>query len=306
MAVIGQQRNIDLKTVFGYPLGPIPWSLVGPLGEIKKTQKISLLHEFEKGVEPAVDDIDERFCHIFDAMAVVQKARAFKTFGDLAMDLFKILLRVKGVCHRIDVVFYVYREVSVKNTERSRRKNTTIEYSSIKADHPIKQWLKFLGSSKNKTALIEFLFEHWQKEDYRNLLGNKEMYLACEEVCVRITVDSVTNIEELSCTHEEADTRMILHAKHAADNNYGAVVIDTPHTDVFIIALMHSCHANGTWYIKTGIRNKRRFINLESIKDKLMARYNNDKNVSDMCDALFLIMLLLGVILSVLFEEVAR
>ena len=112
------------------------------------------------------------------------------------------------------------------------------------------------------------------------------MYLACEEVCVRITVDSVANIEELSCTHEEADTRMILHAKHTADNNYGAVVIDTPDTDEFIIALMHSCHANGTWDIKTGMRNKRRFINLESVKDKLMARYNNDKNVSDMCDAL--------------------
>ena len=43
MAVIGQQRNIDLKTVFSYPLGPIPWSLAGMLGEMRKTQKASLL-----------------------------------------------------------------------------------------------------------------------------------------------------------------------------------------------------------------------------------------------------------------------
>ena len=51
--------------------------MAGPLGEMKKTLK----------VEP-VDEVNERFCNIFDAMAVVQKARTFKTFGDLAMDLF--------------------------------------------------------------------------------------------------------------------------------------------------------------------------------------------------------------------------
>ena len=60
---------------------------------------------------------------------------------------------------------------------------------------------------------------------YRNLLGNKELYLACEEVCVKLRV---ANIEELSCAHEMADTRMVLHAKHAVDNNFEAVVIDTP------------------------------------------------------------------------------
>ena len=41
----------------------------------------------------------------------------------------------------------------------------------------------------------------------------------------------------LSCTHEEADTRMVLHAKHAVDNNFEAVVINTPDTDVFIHAI---------------------------------------------------------------------
>ena len=50
------------------------------------------------------------------ATAVVQKARAFKTSGDL----FKQFLKVMEQCHRINVVFDVYREVSVKNTERSR------------------------------------------------------------------------------------------------------------------------------------------------------------------------------------------
>ena len=91
-----------------------------------------------------------------------------------------------------------------------------------------------------------FIFEEWHKMIYRNLFGSKEMYLACEEVCVRLTVNSVAIIEELSCTHEEGNTRMVLHAKHAVANNFEAVVIDTPDADLFIIALKHSCHMNGT------------------------------------------------------------
>ena len=113
MAVIGQQCNIDLKTVFSYPLGPIPWSLAGMLGEMRKNQKASLLHELEKGVEP-VDDISERYCYIYDTMAVVQKTSAQRTFGDFALDMFRNVLKVKGLCKHIDIVFDVYREISAK------------------------------------------------------------------------------------------------------------------------------------------------------------------------------------------------
>ena len=66
------------------------------------------------------------------------------------------------------------------------------------------------------------------------------------------------SVLELACSHEEADTRMILHANHAFAKNYKTVVIDTPDTDVFIIALYHSCHINRSLYIKTGVKNKRR------------------------------------------------
>ena len=111
-------------------------------------------------------------------MAVVQKTSAQRTFGDFALDMFRNVI-IKVLCKRIDLVFDVYREISLKNTERSRRNKTSIEYSSIKADHSIKQWYKFLGSSKNKTELIKFIFGQWQKEEYRSLLVNKEMYVAC-------------------------------------------------------------------------------------------------------------------------------
>ena len=50
MALLGQFRKIDLKSVFTFPLGPLPWSLSNPYGLPRKTNKAQLLHLLEKDV----------------------------------------------------------------------------------------------------------------------------------------------------------------------------------------------------------------------------------------------------------------
>ena len=45
-----------------------------------------------------------------------------------------------------------------------------------------------------------------------------------------------TAVEELLLTQEEADTRLLLHARHAAVSGYETVLIRTRDTDVAIIA----------------------------------------------------------------------
>ena len=44
-------------------------------------------------------------------------------------------------------------------------------------------------------------------------------------------------VDTLTCCHEEADTRMLLHAKHARNHGAAKVVIHTPATNVFILML---------------------------------------------------------------------
>ena len=44
LALIMQKRIVDLEEVFKYPLGPYPWSLCGVMGELRKTNKASLMH----------------------------------------------------------------------------------------------------------------------------------------------------------------------------------------------------------------------------------------------------------------------
>ena len=49
IVVIQQTRKLDLKQIFYYPLGPVPWSLGTSTGELVKTSKSTLMHELEKG-----------------------------------------------------------------------------------------------------------------------------------------------------------------------------------------------------------------------------------------------------------------
>ena len=47
----------------------------------------------------------------------------------------------------------------------------------------------------------------------------KEMFLACDQECwkvqLKVTKESIERVDILVCNHEEADTRLSLHVKHA-------------------------------------------------------------------------------------------
>ena len=81
-----------------------------------------------------------------------------KTFAAVAETLLGRVLNEGGSSDMIDVVFDDYREESIKNAERENRgEGSGREYRNIEADHKIKQWRKFLCTSKNKQAFIVFV-----------------------------------------------------------------------------------------------------------------------------------------------------
>ena len=50
LALLMQTRDIELREVFKYPVGPYNWFLCGPMGELRKMSKASLLNLIEKDV----------------------------------------------------------------------------------------------------------------------------------------------------------------------------------------------------------------------------------------------------------------
>ena len=65
------------------------------------------------------------------------------------------------------------------------------------------------------------------------------LYIAYEGKCICINVTGSHFVTELEINQEEADTRMLLYAKHAGQtiNN---VIIHTPDTDILLTALAAS------------------------------------------------------------------
>ena len=75
------------------------------------------------------------------------------------------------------------------------------------------------------------------------------------------------DVMALRSDHEEADTRLFLHAKHAADGHQSSrIVIQSPDTNVFLLGVTHfvSLGCEELW-LKTGVKDRLRFIPLHDV-----------------------------------------
>ena len=170
-------------------------------------------------------------------------------------------------CTRIDIVFDVYKVISIKNAERSKRGESDASvFKEILPGHNIKQWGRFLKGSKNKESLIRFFGSEWKKLEYRKKLTNKCLYMAYDQECWKLTEEMVEDVPELHCAHEEADTRIIFHAEHASRNGISEVLLVCEDTDVMVLALAFSNQINASIYQKRGTQNRTRIIDISQIK----------------------------------------
>lgn len=272
IALMQQSRSLDLKKVFCYPLGPVPWSLASSTGELMKTSKSSLMHELEKGLTH-VDKVEKPFGCIIDGMALVRKVKNTGfTYDEFADELLKCAVVSCTGATRVDIVFDVYLEDSIKNAERGKREVGKLQFKTILGSQQIKQWGAFLSSGNNKTELIRFLVRRWKNNC--SIIGNIKLYVAFDDQCIHIQENGSSQlIEELQCNHEEADTRMLLHAKHMSPSVRN-VLIHTPDTDVLVIAIDASTQIDSDLFVRTGIKSNARIISINKVKQSLKIMYD--------------------------------
>ena len=243
---------MNMKYVLSSPLCPAPPSLANYDGTLAKTNKAALGLLFEKKGSNS-DDVNGSTAWIIDAMALIQRIKDIpSTFGELSFKILKTILSIgkKNECSRIDFVADGYPSLSIKTAERDRRMSRETSVIRLNVDNASKktpkQFRKFLNVSENKKSFIEFLFHHWQTADPAILRGiylyvahGKECYVLTgreiEDTSSGRTCD-VRPVSMLHSDHEEADTKMLLHAKHAAQCHH-EVTIQSDDTDVFVLCL---------------------------------------------------------------------
>ena len=94
-------------------------------------------------------------------------------------------------------------------------------------------------------------------------------------------------VDELTTTQEEADTRLFLHAAHASRLGHDKFIIQSPDTDVFVMSLPYSHQLDGSFYFKTGTKDKCRIISIQEVKAASERKYlKEDTDIQTFGDAL--------------------
>ena len=127
IAMMSQHRNIDMKEIFVFPLGPVPWALADSMGTLKKTNKAILMHDLEK-----MQSQMKNTCTVIDGMALVRKIKTVGlTYGEFALKLLNTAVSRNSSSTRADFVCDVYWQISIQNAERARRKSGSLEFKKI-------------------------------------------------------------------------------------------------------------------------------------------------------------------------------
>ena len=203
-------------------------------------------------------------------MALVQRLKGGqKTFAEIAESLFSMALNEDTSSDGIDVVFDDYRDDSIKSADRENRgEGSGSEFRNLQADHQVKQWRKSLCSSRNKQALIVFVSKEGLKEKYADKLSGKILVVTSCREAYQLSSGAVERLTDLDSSQEEADTRLLLHAAHAARSKFAGVIIVSEDTDVLALCLAFTSFIPSSMFIKCSSQTRVKYLDVSRIVDQ--------------------------------------
>jgi hypothetical protein len=229
-----QTRNGGLDDFFNHENQASPPSLSSG-GKIRSASKASLLECLE-AVHPSKESRPAADVMIVDGAAVANMLRpgTAKTFGSYAESVFlpyikQMLLNVE----RLDLVFDIYRTDSLKSCTRDNRgagKRKRVTPTTVIPPN----WHNFLRVDSNKSELFHYLAQCAMTLD-------SDKHIISTQGSIAVSNNSVELGDLSPCTHEEADSRMIVHLYHAAKDSR-SIILRTVDTDVVVLAVAAASH----------------------------------------------------------------
>ena len=139
---------------------------------------------------------------------------------------------------RTDIVFDVYRPSSLKAETRSKRGLEVRCRVTGKGKIP-SNWQNFLRENDNKVELFNFLADKIARVAAPNVV-----IVTKEEDAVSNCTISLAGVAP--CSHEEADTWIFVHARHATEAGSKVIMVKASDTDVVItVSVLQKLHELG-------------------------------------------------------------
>lgn len=205
------QNNLDLQKALRYPLAPISFSFCHYDGNICKTQKSVVTAELRRK-QPDAAPIPDADIHIYDGFYLLHTFKNLpSTYERISEYIFKCLTFNKKEVH---IVFDRYNKPSIKDYEHRLRGEDEVCYDIRRANKRPAEFNKLLRSSSFKEKFVEFLIDDWTSDRFSLLCTNKTVKLNFDKCYVyeasegkmRRSIDY-----DLTCYHEEADTKIVYH-----------------------------------------------------------------------------------------------
>ena len=234
--IASQSRSADIDDFFRYENQGIPpaLSLNGELRSGHKAEFLKLLAD--KFPNSCFTETPISKCHIIDGAALVNIYRpvASMSFQEYANNM--IIRRLEFLLEsssRIDLVFDVYLDTSLKNTARSHRGSGSRRRVLPHLPVP-KEWNSFLRNSDNKTELFAFLATHIHQNFHP---AGKFVFVTNDSGVLCWPKDQDVSLMA-PCNHEEADSRIFVHAYDASSRqDMNDITVHTVDTDVVVLAI---------------------------------------------------------------------
>ena len=240
--IASQVRNGNLDEFFEHENQAYPPALSqnGKLRMATKSDLVGCLEELvssqEKTTNPDVQAI------LLDGSAVVNMLRPgyAKTFSDYASQVFQpYIVAQTQHASRVDIVWDEYHKESLKAETRGKRGKGVRRRVEPSTAIP-GNWKEFLRIDENKVELFSFLASSVVAsiDSSKQIISTHRNEVLCNQS---------RDVSRLApCTHEEADTRIILHLEDAVKEGNTKVSIRTVDTDVVVLAVTSAQRLDNT------------------------------------------------------------
>ena len=168
------------------------------------------------------------FVHTLDPKKSKVPVKSFKDYSQLGfLPYLECMLQDVG---RLDVVWDVYKEDSLKAQTRQNRGAGNHLRVANNTNIP-GNWNNILHCDSNKESLFPLLANAIQE------FQPPQRKLVISTHGKNAVSSPIADLSDLSCTHEEADTRLLFHASHSFHQGFTKLMIHATDTDVVVLAI---------------------------------------------------------------------
>ena len=232
--IASQQRDADLDELFCYEISlPPPAFLSASEINISKTKSALVGCLLNESITLPLDVDCTAILLDGSFIAQCNKPKCVNNIGDYVEQTFiSLIKKLLSRFQRVDILFDRYFECSIKDVTRVSRGNGGRFHVMSTTPVP-RKWKDFMRNSENKAEMFKLI-----AECVKNVVipEGKQVICTSEEKAIGYPV--TTQVQNISpCSHEEVDTRILLHAKDAVMQGHSRILIKASDTDVVVLCL---------------------------------------------------------------------